>query len=98
MQDSKAYQEWREMGKTARQIAADTSVPLWQKASKVPGAYQGLELSALRSKHRHRVLNALQEMNEILAPYEFTSFDDYHKMDERALRKILLLSKQLAPS
>ncbi len=97
MRDNETYRQWRAMVVEARKIQADSSIPLWQKAYKVPGAYRGLELNALRFKDRHRVMNTLQKLNQILAPYQFESFDEYQKMSEQDIQKIILLAKRLSP-
>ena len=97
MADKKAYQEWRSMAEHARLIAADKSLPLWQKAHKIPGAYSGLDLGGLQSKHRHKVLNALGQINVILKKFTLQSFDDYEKIDQESLREIIRLANALNP-
>lgn len=97
MADKKAYQEWRTMAENARMIASDKALPLWQKAHKIPGAYAGLELSGLQSKHRHKVLNTLGQLNVILKKFNLDSFDDYQKIDDENLREIIRLAKGLSP-
>ncbi|MGC1508144.1 hypothetical protein [Ketobacter sp.] len=97
MADKKAYQEWHDMEANARQIAADQTLPLWQKAHKIPGAYTGLDLSGLQSKHRHKVLNTLGQINVILKKFKLDSFDDYENIDEGNLREIIRLAKGLSP-
>lgn len=97
MADKKAYQEWRSMAAKARLIAADNTLPLLQKAHKVPGAYTGLDLGGLQSKHRHRVLNTLGQINVILKQFTLESFNDYENMDQESLREILRLAKGLSP-
>src|SRR5690606_34606931 len=92
-----AYRQWREMAVNAKKMEENPSIPLWQKAYRVPGAYQGLELDKLNTKDRKRVLNTLQKMNAILAPYQFTNFDDYQIMDEKDAEALILLSKKLSP-
>jgi len=91
------YHQWREMAINAKKTEENSSIPLWQKAYRVPGCYQGLELDKLRTKDRNRVLNTLQKMNAILAPYQFESFDDYQFMDDKDATALILLSKRLAP-
>lgn len=97
MPESDAYQQWREMVAKAREIEANQSVPLWQKAYKVPGSYQNLALDQLRAKDRNRIINTLQKLNTILAPYQFETFDEYHLMDDKDAERILVLAKRLAP-
>lgn len=92
-----AYHEWREMAANAKKMEENPAIPLWQKAYKVPGSYQGLELDKLNTKDRKRVLNTLQKMNAILAQYQFESFDDYQFMDEKDAKALLLLSRRLMP-
>jgi hypothetical protein len=92
-----AYRQWREMAANAKKIEKNPSIPLWQKAYRVPGSFQGLELDKLNTKDRKRVLNTLQKMNTILAPYQFESFDEYQFMDEKDAKALLLLSRGLMP-
>ena len=96
MTKHEAYKEWQEMSDSARKIERDPFLPCWQKAYKISGAYEGLALSELRAKHRYRVLNALKDMNDILAPYQFESFDDYHLLGEKEIQSLIRLAKQLA--
>ena len=95
MNKSEAYKQWRLMTANAQKIERDPTIPLWQKAYKIAGAYRGLELGELRSKHRHRVLNILGQMNKILTPYQFESFDEYHRISEAEIEQLILLVKQL---
>lgn len=97
MLNADVYDQWREMAANAKKIEENGSIPLWQKAYRVPGSYQGLELDKLSIKDRNRVLSTLQKMNTILAPYEFKSFDDYQLMDEKDAKALILLSKRLMP-
>ncbi|WP_019603601.1 hypothetical protein [Teredinibacter turnerae] len=97
MTDNDAYREWNEMADCARKIAADPAIPQWQKAYKIAGAYQGLQLEKLRSKHRHKILQILTSMNQILALYKFETFEEYQHMEEKHLRDIIQMAKQLAP-
>lgn len=97
MADKKAYQEWRSMAANARLIAADKTLPLWQKAHRIPGAYAGLDLGGLQSKHRRKVLNTLGQINFILERFTLESFDDYERIDEQSLREIIRLAKGLSP-
>lgn len=92
-----AYQEWREMAANAKKMEENSAIPLWQKAYRVPGSYQGLELDKLSTKDRKIILNTLQKMNAILAPYQFESFDEYQFMDEKDAKALLLLSRGLMP-
>ena len=95
MSESNVYHQWREMSAKADEIRADQSVPIWQKAYRVPGSYQGLELDKLRGKDRNRIINTLQKMNTILAPYQFETFDEYQRMDDKDAQRILVLAKRL---
>ena len=98
MADKQAYRDWETMAVKARQLAADRSLPLWQKAHLISGAYAGLEINQLRSKHRHKILNLLGQINVILKRYELATFDDYQHIDEADLRLIVQLAKDLAPN
>jgi hypothetical protein len=96
MADKKVYRQWRAMTVNARQLAADNALPLWQKAYRVPGAYNNIELSGLRSRHRSKMLTVLGQINLILQQYELETFDDYQTMSEQDLQKILTLAQGMS--
>ena len=98
MADKKAYQDWRNKAEKAKQIASDRSLPLWQKAYMIPGAYNELSIGDLQSKHRRKILNMLGQVNVILSRYEIETYDDYQKVDEASLREIVRLAKSLVPN
>ena len=97
MADKNAYESWGKMAEQARNINSDSSLQLWQKAHMITGAYAGLEISSLRSKHRHHVLNILAEINDILKQYNLESFDDYQNINDPHLQEIIQLAKTLSP-
>lgn len=43
-----AYRHWREMAVNAKKMEENPSIPLWQKAYRVPGSYQGLEIRGFK--------------------------------------------------
>ena len=97
MADKKAYQQWRESAEQVEAIAAERSVPLWQKAHRVGGAYAGLALDGLKPKHRHKILAGFGKVNTVLARYTLDSFDDYEHIDVEDLREIIRIVRSLAP-
>jgi iron uptake system EfeUOB component EfeO/EfeM len=72
-------------------------LPLWQKAHRVGGAYTGLALDGLRSKHRHKILVGFGKVNTVLACYKLDSFDDYEQIKDEDLRGIIRIVRSLAP-
>lgn len=96
MADKSVYRQWRAMTISARQLAADDAMPLWQKAYRVPGAYNGIELSGLQARHRSRVLSVLTQINLILQRYELETFDDYQKIAEQDLQEIITLAQGMS--
>ncbi len=97
MADKQAYQHWRESAEQVEAIVADRSLPLWQKAHRVGGAYAGLALEGLKSKHRHKILTGFGKVNAVLARYTLNSFDDYEQLADEDLREILRIVRSLAP-
>jgi hypothetical protein len=95
--DKKAYQQWRESAEQVEKIIAERGLPLWQKAHRVGGAYTGLALDGLRSKHRHKILAGFGKVNGVLARYALNSYDDYERIEEKDLRDILRIVRSLAP-
>ena len=80
----------------AQQLAVDESLPLWQRVYRVPGAYNGIELSGLRSRHRNKMMGVLQEINLILQRYELETFEDYQEMAEQDLCDIIKLAQGMS--
>jgi len=72
-------------------------LPLWQKVDRVGGAYTGLALDGLTSKHRHKILAGFGKVNAVLARYTLNSFDDYERIEDEDLREILRIVRSLAP-
>lgn len=97
MADRQAYQQWRESAEKVEIIVADRSLALWQKAHLVGGAYSGLALEGLKSKHRHKVLSGFKKINGVLARYTLISFDDYVQIEDGDLREIIQTVRSLAP-
>lgn len=89
MADKAAYQHWRECAKTARSVAADDTLELWEKAHGVNHAYAGLALDGLQSKHRHKLLAEFAKVNAVFAGYTLNSFDDYKKISDGDLKEII---------
>lgn len=98
MADKNVYRQWRAMTIKAQQLAVDGSLPLWQRAYRVPGAYNGIELSGLLPRHRNKIMGVLQEINPILQRYELETFEDYQKMAEQDLRRIIKLAQGMSHS
>lgn len=98
MADKRVYQDWQDKAARARELASDRSLPLWKKAYMIPGAYSGLELDGLQSKHRRKILNTLGQINVILKQYELETFENYQNIDEANIREIIRLAKGLSPA
>ncbi len=96
MADQKAYQDWRTRTLKAQQIIADKSLAIWEKAHMAGGAYAGLDLSGLKSKHRHQILNRLTNLNAILSDYQLDTFDDYQNIEKADLQAMISIIKTLA--
>jgi hypothetical protein len=97
MADKKAYQQWRESARQAEAIISDSSLSLCQKAHQAGGAYTGLALDGLKSKHRHKILAGFGKVNTVLARYTLNTFDDYDQIEDKDLREILRIVRSLAP-
>lgn len=95
MVDKETYRDWRSSTQAAEKILSDSKLKPWQKAHMVGGAYAGLTLSGLRSKHRHRFLNRISELNQILAQYQLESFDDYQNIKPADLKKLVNIASKL---
>jgi hypothetical protein len=98
MADKKVYQDWNNRADKVTAIVTDKSLLPWQKAHLVGGAYAGLALEGLKSKHRHKVLSGFSKINGILSRYTLNSFDDYQNIKEEDLREIIKIVKSLAPA
>jgi hypothetical protein len=95
--DKKAYQQWRASAERVEVIFSDRTLALWQKAHQVGGAYAGLALDGLRSKHRHKILMGFGKVNGVLARYTLNSFDDYEQIKDEDLKEILRIVRSLGP-
>jgi hypothetical protein len=98
MADKGAYASWHASAQEVERIAADRSIPLWQKAHLVGAAYTTVVLEGLRTKHRYKIFNRIVQVNTILQRYTLDSFDDYQHMDEADLRGIVDLFRSMRPS
>ena len=96
MSNAETYRDWQARTEEARKILSNKQLKLWQKAHMAAGAYAGLTLSDLRSKHRHKFLNRVVSLNRILARYELDSFDDYQQIESADLRKMVDIIKTMA--
>src|SRR5690606_34919190 len=96
MADTNVYRQWRAMTSKAPQWAVDESLPLWQRVDRVRGAYNGIELSGLRSRHRNKMMGVLQEINLTLQRYELETFEDYQEMAEQDLCDIIKLAQGMS--
>lgn len=96
MADEEAYRDWQSRTEAAKKILSDKELKLWEKAHMTGGAYAGLTLSGLRSKHRHQFLNRVAKLNVILARYQLVSFDDYQNIEPADLRQMIAIIRTLA--
>ncbi|UZE97304.1 hypothetical protein [Alkalimarinus alittae] len=97
MADKKVYQDWSDSAAKVRSIASDSSLELWQKSHLVAGAYAGLALEGLKSKHRHKILGGFSKMNGILSKYTLNTYDEYEIITEEDLREIIRIVLSLEP-
>jgi len=93
--DENVYRDWQERTLEANEILSNKQLEIWEKAHMAAGAYAGLTLSGLRSKHRHRFLNRIVQLNHILAKYRLDSFDDYQHIDSSDLRQMIAIIRTL---
>jgi hypothetical protein len=97
MADKQSYQDWSSSAKKVQAISTDTSLALWQKGHLVGGAYAGLALEGLKSKHRHKIIAGFSKVNGILSRYTLNSFDDYQRIKDEDLHEIIRIVKSIAP-
>lgn len=96
MTNKAVYLDWEERTRKAFSILGDKALPKWKKAHMVGGAYAGLELDQLQSKHRRKVYNCLSDMNQILRRYSLKEWDDYEQIQEVDIQQLIDLAKGLA--
>lgn len=97
MVDKKVYQDWKDSAAKVSAIARNKSLPLWEKGHLVGGAYAGLALEGLQSKHRRKIINGFSKVNTVLGKYKLDSFDDYQNINDVDLYEIIRLVKSIAP-
>ncbi len=93
----KVYQDWIDSAEKVHAIARDKSLPLWKRGHLVGGAYAGLALEGLQSKHRRKIIAGFSKVNTILARYTLSSFDDYQLIKDEDLCEIIRLVKSISP-
>ncbi|MCP5008067.1 MAG: hypothetical protein GY941_29645 [Planctomycetes bacterium] len=98
MADKKAYLFWNDCAAKVNTIAGDKTLPLWRKGRLVSGAYVGLALEGLQSKHRRKIISGFSKVNAVLANYKLDSFDDYENISDEDLYEIIRLVKSIAPN
>ena len=89
MANRKRREDWKRRAQQVRDICADPTLALWQKAHRVGGAYQDVQLDGLQSKHRNKIFTAISNVNVILARYPIETFDDYQLIKAQDLRAII---------
>jgi hypothetical protein len=97
MSDADAYAGWEACAKEVERIARDRNVPLWEKAHRVGTAYTTIDLGGLRSKHRHKILRHIAEVNVILQRHMPENWDDYQTIDEADLKALVSLFRAMGP-
>lgn len=97
MADKAAYASWEACAQEVERIARDRSLPLWEKAHRVGTTYTTIELSGLRSKHRHKIFRHIAAVNDILTKYMPESFEEYQQMDEADLKELIALFRAMGP-
>jgi hypothetical protein len=96
MADPAVYRDWQARTAAAKKILSDQQLALWEKVHLAGGAYAGLTLSGLQSKHRHQFLNRIVKLNHILARYQLESFDDYQRIEPADLQQMMAIILTLA--
>lgn len=96
MANRRRREDWNRRAQQVRDICADPSLAMWQKAYRVGGAYQDVQLDGLQSKHRHRIFTAISDVNAILARYPIETFDDYEGIETKDLKAIIDTFKAFA--
>ena len=86
MANRKRRADWEQRAQRVRELCADPTLALWQKAHRAGGAYNDVQLDGLQSKHRHRIFATLSNINVILAKYPIETFDDYELIKPQDLR------------
>lgn len=89
MANRKRREDWNRRAQRVRDICAEPTLALWQKAHLVGGVYQDLQLDGLQSKHRHKIFAAISNVNVILARYPIETFDDYELIKTQDLKAII---------
>ena len=89
MANRKRREDWNRRAQQVRDICADPTLALWQKAHRVGGAYQDVQLDGLRSNHRNEIFTVISNVNVILARYPIETFDDYQLIKIQNLRAII---------
>lgn len=97
MADKAAYASWEASAREVERIAKDRSLPLWEKAHRVGVAYTTVALEGLRSKHRHKIFRHIAEVNVILQKHMPETFEDYQRMDEADLNRLIGLFRAMGP-
>ena len=96
MSNRRRRADWLLRAQNVRDVCADPTLALWQKAHRVGAAYQDVQLDGLQSKHRRRIFAAISEVNAILARYPIETFDDYALIETRDLHTIINTFKAFA--
>ena len=89
MANRKRRADWEQRAQRVRDICADPTVALWQKAHRVGGVYNDVQLDGLQSKHRNEIFTAISNVNVILARYPIETIDDYQLIKAQNLRAII---------
>lgn len=90
------YKDWSTRTQKAQALLVDKTLPKWEKAHLVSGAYAGLELDKLQSKHRHYIYHRLSEMNQILHRYTLKTWDDYQCISAADVQALIDIARHLA--
>lgn len=97
MTDKAAYASWEASAREVERIARDPDLALWEKAHRMGSAYTTVALEGLRSKHRHKILRHIAEVNVILQRYMPETFEEYQRMDEADLKALMGLFRAMGP-
>ena len=96
MTDKKAYVTLREATQEAEKIAQDPAIPLWKKAHLMGIPFTKIALNALKPKDRDQILMAASLVNEVTSQYQLESFEEYQKISDADLKKIVSIFRSMS--
>ena len=86
----------QQRARDALAIADDQSLPTWQRTLNTLRAFSGMQLTGLPPIIYQAIEKHFVAVNRILHEYHLETGEDYERMTEADLRKILKIVKALA--